>query len=123
MTMETDRETRREAYDMGHNDAMTLTTAEVREMTREAQEADQAVSENFSHYTETARWANAILPQLRALAGYDDPAGHGTHTAGGQAASWRLDEVVEAYRDGYIDKTLGYDRYQSRPHLMAGREA
>jgi len=116
--METDRETRREAYDMGHNDAMTLTTEEVRELTREAQEAGQAVSESFSHYTDTARWANTILPQLRALAGYDDPMGVGTYTAGGPAATWRLDEVVEAYRDGYVDKTLGYDRYQSRPHLM-----
>jgi len=119
MTMETDRETRREAYDMGHNDAIELTTAEVREMTREAQEAGTAVSENYERYTETARWANTIPPQLRALAGYDDPMGHRTHTPGGPEASWRLDEVVEAYRDGYVDKTLGYDRYQSRPHLMA----
>jgi hypothetical protein len=43
--------------------------------------------------------------------------GVGTYTDGSAENSERLDELVRAYRDGWVDKSLGYDRYSSRPHL------
>lgn len=118
--IETDRSDRREAYDMGFNDSIALTTDELEAMQDRpgmGEDASQAVAENFSAYTSGARWANSLLPRLRAMAGYDDTMGTGTYSDGSQVHAERLDELVAAYRDGWVDKSLGYDRYQSRPHL------
>jgi hypothetical protein len=120
--METTADERTEAYDMGFNDSIELTTDEVREMTARPAGADDpaaAVSESFAAYTDGARWANSLLPRLRALAEFEDRSGFGTYTVASDRAEWRLDELVEAYRDGWVDKTLGYDRYASRSDLPA----
>jgi len=123
MTMETDRETRREAYRMGYSDSIELTTDEIRDMTEDHERPEQSLHENFHYYTSGARWCNTVLPKLRAMAGYDDPGGRGTYTDGGVAEIRRLDEIVESYRDGWIDKSLGYDEFHSRPQLRPEEEA
>lgn len=122
MTMATDRDTRREAYQHGYNDGMELTTAEIMESEDRLDDPEEVVHRDFHHVTESARWANHIAPRLRRLAGYQDPAGMGTFTDPAGTDSWELDEVVEAYRDGRIDRTLGYDRFKSRPDLRPEEE-
>jgi hypothetical protein len=120
MSMETPRHARREAYDMGFNDSLALTTDEIQEMADRphmADDAGQALSESFSYFTDSARWANSLLPRLRSLAGYDDTTGVGTYTDPAGSPPDALDELVGAYRDGWVDKSLGYERYGSRPHL------
>jgi hypothetical protein len=76
-----------EAYSMGHDEFSDV-------------EADSAEEIEFSHFTESARWANIIAPDLRAMAGYAD-AGHGTYREGRQIAAIKPgceeDEPAEAY--------------------------
>jgi len=83
----------------------------------------------FSHYTETAEWANSKLPDLRCMAGADD-SGHGTYTqhreivvveypddrpmSGEKTNSQYLfDELVEQFRNGAYDKIEGNEQYES----------
>jgi len=118
--IETHRHERRKAYDMGYDDSIALTTDEIREYTTETPGADDpevAVAWDFDSFTSGALWANTILPRLRDMAGYSDRLGVGTYTDGTAECSERLDELVNSYRDGWVDKSLGYDRYSSRPHL------
>jgi len=83
MTMETDRETRREAYRMGYSDSIELTTEEIQSMTRPDRDPEQSLHETFGYYTDGARWCNTVLPKLRAMAGFSDRNGAGTYMAGG----------------------------------------
>jgi len=118
--IQTHRDDRRQAYDMGYDDSISLTTDEIRDMTRTSEDPDAAeriVSQDFDGFRSGARWANTVLPRLRDIAGYSDSMGVGTFTDGSAENSERLDELVRAYRDGWVDKSLGYDRYSSRPHL------
>jgi len=76
------------------------------------------VASHFDGFTSGVRWCNHVLPRLRDMAGYSDPTGYGTYTDRSAENSERLDELIRAYRDGWVDKSLGYDRYSSRPHLQ-----
>jgi hypothetical protein len=121
--IQTHRDDRRTAYDMGFQDSIALTTDEIRAYTRDAPGADEpetAVATYWDGFTSGARWANTVLPRLRDMAGYSDSMGVGTFTGGDPESSKRLDELIRAYRDGWVDKSLGYDRYSSRPHLREG---
>jgi len=77
----------------------------------------------FSHYTESAEWANITRPELRAMAGAGD-AGHGTYTEhrdivvvqdpddrpmqGTEYDSHHLhSELVKHYKNGAHDKVEG----------------
>jgi len=118
--IETHRHERRKAYDMGFNDSIALTTDEIRDMDMGwswSDDPEVSVAESFDGFTSGALWANTILPRLRDMAGYSDRLGVGTYTDGTAECSERLDELVNSYRDGWVDKSLGYDRYSSRPHL------
>jgi hypothetical protein len=118
--IQTHRDERRQAYDMGFDDSIALTTDEIRAYTRETPGTDEpetAVASYFDGFTSGARWANTVLPRLRDMAGYSDSMGVGTFTDATPESSERLDELVSAYRHGWVDKSLGYDRYSSRPHL------
>jgi len=118
--IQTHRDDRRTAYQMGFDDSIALTTDEIRAYTAETPGTDEpetAVATYFDGFTSGARWANTVLPRLRDLAGYSDPTGYGTFTDGSTENSERLDELIRAYKDGWVDKSLGYDRYSSRPHL------
>jgi len=118
--IQTHRDDRRQAYDMGYDDSISLTTDEIRDMTRTSEDpeaAERIVSQDFAGFRSGAHWANTVLPRLRDIAGYSDSMGVGTFTDGSAENSERLDELVRAYRDGWVDKSLGYDRYSSRPHL------
>jgi len=124
--IQTHRDDRRTAYDMGYSDSISLTTDEIREMDMGwswSDDPEVSVAESFDHYQSGAKWANTVLPRLRDIAGYSDPTGYGTYTDGSAENSERLDELVRAYRDGWVDKSLGYDRYSSRPHLREEEEA
>jgi hypothetical protein len=124
--IQTHRDDRRQAYQMGYSDSIALTTDEIRAYTRETPGADEpetAVTTYFDGFTSGARWSNTVLPRLRDIAGYSDSMGVGTYTDGSAECSERLDELVRAYRDGWVDKSLGYDRYSSRPHLKEEEEA
>ena len=55
-----------EAYRMGHDEFSDL-------------RGEETENFEFRYFTDTARWANHILPKLRAMAGYADTAG-GTYT-------------------------------------------
>jgi len=80
----------------------------------------------FSHYTESAEWANSKLPKLRAMAGAKDSMGHGTYTehqevvvveeprdrpmSGELTDSRHIHEkLVELFRYGAEDKIDGND--------------
>jgi len=118
--IETHRHERRKAYDMGFDDSIALTTDEIRDMDMGwswSDDPEVSVAESFDGFTSGALWANTILPRLRDMAGYSDRLGVGTYTDGTAECSERLDELVNSYRDGWVDKSLGYDRYSSRPHL------
>jgi len=118
--IETHRHERRKAYDMGFNDSIALTTDEIRDMNMGwswTDDPEVSVAESFDGFTSGALWANTVLPRLRDMAGYSDRIGSGTFTDGTTECSERLDELVNSYRDGWVDKSLGYDRYSSRPHL------
>lgn len=71
----------------------------------EARELAQAYAEkyneglDFEYWTESAEYANNVLPRLRAIAGYDD-AGYGTYTdAPSEEVYYIFDEVFEAFYD------------------------
>jgi len=118
--IETHRHERRKAYDMGFNDSIALTTDEIRDMNMGwswTDDPEVSVAESFDGFTSGALWANTVLPRLRDMAGYSDRIGSGTFTDGTTECSERLNELVNSYRDGWVDKSLGYDRYSSRPHL------
>jgi len=118
--IETHRHERRKAYDMGFDDSIALTTDEIRDMDMGwswSDDPEVSVAESFDGFTSGALWANTVLPRLRDMAGYSDRIGSGTFTDGTTECSERLDELVNSYRDGWVDKSLGYDRYSSRPHL------
>jgi len=118
--IETHRHERRKAYDMGFNDSIALTTDEIREYTTETPGADDpvvAVASGFDGFSSSAQWANTVLPHLRDMAGYSGPFSEDTYHADMTECSERLNELVNSYRDGWVDKSLGYDRYSSRPHL------
>lgn len=118
--IETLRHERRKAYDMGFDDSIALTTDEIRSYTAETPGADDpevVIASGFDGFAESAQWANTVLPHLRDMAGYSDRIGSGTFTDGTTECSERLNELVNSYRDGWVDKSLGYDRYSSRPHL------
>jgi hypothetical protein len=123
--METTQERREEAYRMGYADSIALTTDDVQEMVDDdplGTDASQAVRNQFTHYTDGARWCNTVLPHLRRLADYDDRHGKGTYTDGTEMNSWYLEELIEAYKHGWVDKSLGYDRFSSRSDLPAGED-
>lgn len=87
----------------------------------------------FSHFTESATWANTVAPNLRAMAGYDDE-GYGTYQtpvpivlvsepddepAVGQLVEepWHfLDELHQAYQRGAFDAATGRERDPPAPH-------
>ena len=76
-----------EAYDMGHNEFSDVDASDAEEI-------------QFSHFTESARWANVIAPKLRAMAGARDPTGKGTYTQHREVAAIHAgceeDEPAEA---------------------------
>ena len=97
-----------EAYRMGHDEFSDL-------------RGEEAENFEFRYFTDTARWANFILPKLRAMAGYADTAG-GTYTDERRIAAIRpgceedtpaearlidghhlFTSLVDAYRTGAYD--------------------
>lgn len=48
--------------------------------------------------TDSAKYANVILPNLRRLAGYEDTTGAGTYTQPGD--EYLFDELVDVYLHG-----------------------
>ena len=56
--------------------------------------------------TDSANWANNILPSLRALAGYEDPTGKGTYTKVPNDDAYHIfnEGIMEKFREGYYDK-------------------
>ena len=98
-----------EAYRMGHDEFSDV-------------EADSAEDVEFHYFTESARWANIILPRLRAMAGAADEMGVGTYTDHRDVAAIHSGceedepaeadlisskhvhgELVDAYRMGALD--------------------
>jgi len=69
-------EVMRDAYDWGY-ERFHLALADEGDMTDKRREE---LSINLDLYTQSAEWANNILPALRAMAGYSDPMGVGTYT-------------------------------------------
>jgi hypothetical protein len=69
-------EVMRDAYDWGY-ERFHLALADKRDLTDSEREE---VAINLDLYTQSAEWANNILPALRAMAGYSDPMGVGTYT-------------------------------------------
>jgi hypothetical protein len=97
------------AYSMGHDEFSDV-------------EAESAEEIQFSHFTESARWANVIAPRLRSMAGAADPTGKGTHTGHREVAAIHAgceedepaeadlvsssdlyEALVDAYRTGALD--------------------
>jgi len=68
-------EVMRDAYDWGY-ERFHLALADEGDMTDKRREE---LSINLDLYTQSAEWANNILPALRAMAGYSDPMGVGTY--------------------------------------------
>lgn len=85
----------------------------------------------FHYFTESAEWANNVLPKLRAMAGYDDTEDGGVYAgtyqverrvvlveeprdepAEGDIINGRYlhDELVDCYRDGANDAALGREK-------------
>lgn len=104
-----------EAYTMGYDEFDDLTLAP-------DEEAD------LDGFTDTARYANHILPDLRAMAGFAD-GGHGTYQQGRQVAAIEpgceedepaeadlttaqeiFNELVDAWRQGAYDAIEGRER-------------
>jgi len=68
-----------EAYQMGYNKFhLALADVDESELTDDQRYELQV---NFDMYTETAQYADVVLPKLRMLAGYHDPNATGTYTA------------------------------------------
>lgn len=101
------------AYDRGQRCDAHL----IAEESATQEEAELAILNGFEHMTESARWCHHILPDLRAVAGYDD-SGMGTYTLDpDDECHYRLDELTDAYRCGYVDGALAAVE-QARPALF-----
>lgn len=102
-----------EAYSMGHDEFSEV-------------EADSAEDVEFSYFTDSARWANVVLPRLRAMSGYGHRGRGSSHTVQRQVAVIHsgceedepaeadlrecfriLDAMIDAYRMGAIDAAVG----------------
>ena len=98
-----------EAYRMGHSEFSDV-------------EADSADDVEFHYFTESARWANVILPKLRAMAGFGHSGRGSSHMEDRQVAAILpgceedepaeadlvdsrhiLDSLIDAYRMGALD--------------------
>lgn len=55
----------------------------------------------FDGFSQSARYANVVLPELRRLAGYEDATGAGTYTEPGDPHL--LDECVSAFIEAATD--------------------
>lgn len=70
------------------------------------EEAIQSAHRSLSAFTDSARYANIILPQLRELAGYED-SGHGTYQeAPNEDCTHLLGTMVDYFTQGYVDGLL-----------------
>jgi len=84
----------------------------------------------FTHYTESAEWANSKLPTLRCMAGYEDSMDRGTYHGYQEVAivafpddrpmdadlvnsHYVLDELIDQFRAGAHDKLHGNDQYET----------
>ena len=68
---------------------------------------------DLSYFTESAEYANTILPRLRQFAGYED-GGYGTYTDPADTLVVTDDDVDELASDaGWIDAQMRYS-----PHLF-----
>jgi len=104
-----------EAYNMGYEEFFSLSGEETEDF-------------DFAPFTDSARWANIILPKLRAMAGFDDR-GHGTYRESRQVAaiepgceedepaeaelmdcSFVFEELSDAFRKGAYDAVEGNER-------------
>lgn len=61
---------------------------------------------DWEGFSQMKRWDHGILPQLRAIAGYDDPTGKGTYTCPPDPVNVRaLEALVEGVRYGATEDT------------------
>jgi hypothetical protein len=59
--------------------------------------------EAFSHFTESAHYANVVAPELRRLAGYED-SGTGCYSfEPGREHARRFDSLLDSFREGFGD--------------------
>ena len=85
-----------EAREMGREFAKGI------EIPPEADPDDFAWQMKDSH-TQSATWANHTLPNLRAMAGFED-SGMGTYQEGGMRNEHILQELVDAYWEGATEQ-------------------
>ena len=63
------------------------------------------------HLSDSARFANTVSPNIRALAGCEDH-GYGTYTDCDEKAQWKEDELWDAFYEGVgMQVSDEYDRY------------
>jgi hypothetical protein len=118
--IQTHRDDRRQAYQMGYDDSIELTTDQISDLLGEEPDGTppEWVGEDYWRgFASGSQWADSVLPRLAAIAGYEGAADSWPVVSGDAERRERLDETLRAYRDGWVDKSLGYDRYSSRPHL------
>jgi len=104
-------EAERQAYNRGYVDAKELDS-----LIDIGSESPQAYAEANPMATEpptdSAMWANSILPDLRAMSGYVDDMGTGTYKEPVCDVSYHCfnEGVITAYRSGWYDKCVGNDK-------------
>ena len=106
--MDADRTAPDVAYAMGRElgEALQLDLEEDLSL----EEREIAVREWLENYTQTAEYANDVLPELRELAGYEDPHRIGTYTYAPEGMeeelSILLDEVLQLWEEGIVNAFL-----------------
>lgn len=78
------------------------------------EEAELAVCDGWSYYTESAHYCHTVLPDLRRETGFED-SGMGTFTlVPDESVHYRLDELTEAFRRGWEDRQLAAVRRHTK---------
>jgi len=92
-----------DAYYYGYEVAGGNNPSVIEDHADSEEEALREIHQAFAQHTESALYANVVLPELRRMAGFEDT-GPGTYTrAPSDDVQHRLDGLVSYYEDGYTD--------------------
>lgn len=89
----------KDAYNWGRDEGRELEPDEWEELGRP--DPSEYAGEVFDAWNQSDSWAYMVLPELRSMAGCEDPMGIGTYTECDDDAEWLYDELVEKFIDGF----------------------
>lgn len=116
LTLKEERERLIEAYELGYGAIGSFDPTKDIEgwESMDFDERSEQLSYAFEGFSQSAHYANNVLPTLRQLAGYED-SGHGTYqNPPNDEAPYLLNELVVTFIDGYYDALYGREKDHTR---------